>query len=342
MRDALGALGPVDGNNPELNNLTVAMTIVDQGDIVFLTSDGISDNFDPVVGKFAAVPRRAKPSAGSAALYNKQVSNECTTTDANNHKQQATNNKPPASAKKISASTNGHQPQSMVDRITASVHRKKSAPAAANDFFKATADHLTKKLPTAMKISTNSSSTNNSSADNSQSQPPQRGAVNLRRTKSNHDRPSNCLPYVSAEQRYELLLLRMEDVLTNGLEGSSPKVSCSSARKLCDLLIEFATKLTTAKRRVLEDPDLYNADEDFDAADQRRRRRKVGAKLADMPGKLDHASVVAYKVGFRGSLTAAKYENDVTDDKKYNLKLIPTLARFDSSEDFGGLEFGPI
>jgi hypothetical protein len=27
------------------------------GDIVFLTSDGISDNFDPVVGKFC-VPRK--------------------------------------------------------------------------------------------------------------------------------------------------------------------------------------------------------------------------------------------------------------------------------------------
>ena len=53
MRDALGALGPVSGSEPELNNLTVAMTVVDAGDIVFLTSDGISDNFDPVVGKFA-------------------------------------------------------------------------------------------------------------------------------------------------------------------------------------------------------------------------------------------------------------------------------------------------
>ena len=50
MRDALGALGPVDGQNPELNNLTCSMTYVEEGDLVFLTSDGISDNFDPVVG----------------------------------------------------------------------------------------------------------------------------------------------------------------------------------------------------------------------------------------------------------------------------------------------------
>lgn len=59
MRDALGALGPVSGSEPELNNLTVAMTIVECGDIVFLTSDGISDNFDPVVGKFA-IPKKEK------------------------------------------------------------------------------------------------------------------------------------------------------------------------------------------------------------------------------------------------------------------------------------------
>lgn len=56
MRDALGALGPVDGSNPELNNLTLAITEVELGDVVFLTSDGISDNFDPVVGKFAVLP----------------------------------------------------------------------------------------------------------------------------------------------------------------------------------------------------------------------------------------------------------------------------------------------
>jgi hypothetical protein len=57
MRDALGALGPVDGLNPELSNLTCSMTEVQTGDIVFITSDGVSDNFDPVVGKFA-IPKR--------------------------------------------------------------------------------------------------------------------------------------------------------------------------------------------------------------------------------------------------------------------------------------------
>ena len=58
--------GPVDGINPELSNLTCSLTLVEPGDIVFLTSDGISDNFDPVVGKFC-VPKREKPQAPSVA-----------------------------------------------------------------------------------------------------------------------------------------------------------------------------------------------------------------------------------------------------------------------------------
>uniref|UniRef100_A0A915LGR1 PPM-type phosphatase domain-containing protein n=1 Tax=Meloidogyne javanica TaxID=6303 RepID=A0A915LGR1_MELJA len=57
MRDAGGALGPVDGRNPQLHNLTCSMTFVEKGDLVFITSDGISDNFDPVVGKFCSIKK---------------------------------------------------------------------------------------------------------------------------------------------------------------------------------------------------------------------------------------------------------------------------------------------
>ena len=68
MRDALGALGPVDGVNPELSNLTCSMTQVEAGDIVFLTSDGVSDNFDPVVGKFCVPQRQERPQTAGANL----------------------------------------------------------------------------------------------------------------------------------------------------------------------------------------------------------------------------------------------------------------------------------
>ena len=74
MRDALGALGPVDGVNPELSNLTCSMTHVETGDIVFLTSDGISDNFDPVVGKFCIPQRQERPqTAGASSSQNQNV-----------------------------------------------------------------------------------------------------------------------------------------------------------------------------------------------------------------------------------------------------------------------------
>ena len=51
MRCPGGSLGPVDGYNPDLRNLTFSFTILDAGDIVFLTSDGVSDNFDPVISQ---------------------------------------------------------------------------------------------------------------------------------------------------------------------------------------------------------------------------------------------------------------------------------------------------
>nr|XP_050023143.1 PP2C-like domain-containing protein CG9801 [Dermacentor andersoni] len=189
MRDALGALGPVDGQNPELNNLTVSMTVVQPGDILFLTSDGISDNFDPVVGKFAIAKRSRKD-----------------------------------------GTTNTQQPP----------------------------------LP---------------------------------------------LPEVEAHQRHALTLLRMQDLLQQGLyQGDG---ACSSAEDLCERMVDFATKLTAAKRRILEDPELYAADS-APGEDARRRRHRAGPRLAMVPGKLDHASLVAYQVG-RGSSNARCRRRQGTD-----------------------------
>ncbi|XP_015910922.1 PP2C-like domain-containing protein CG9801 [Parasteatoda tepidariorum] len=200
MRDALGALGPVDGINPELGNLTVSMSELEPDDIVFLVSDGISDNFDPVVGKFAIprkVDKRAKTPTDSSA--------------ENNHPLNALHNQ------------NVEKETFVID-------------------------------------------------------------LNL--------------PVVEAHQRHALTLLRMEDLILNGVnEGDGP---CETAQQLCEQMIDFAEKLTIAKRRILEDPELYkNDDLEVNQAGQRMRRRKVGEKLAMVPGKLDHASIVAYTVGTR-------------------------------------------
>lgn len=213
MYCVVGALGPVDGVNPELSNLTCSMTYVEPGDIVFLTSDGISDNFDPVVGKFC-VPKRGSDFA-----------------KAN-----------PAS---------GDKP------------RKQS-----------------KDLPPA--------SYNNLS--------------------------SSSLPSVAAYQRHELTLLRMEDLLNHGSGSEAAPLQQSlgisgrvqTAAELCHRMVDFCQRLTTAKRKILEDPDLYPEhtrhalpDSDATRMDQKLRRRRVCEKLALVPGKLDHATVAAYSVADR-------------------------------------------
>lgn len=192
MRDALGALGPVDGQNPELNNLTCSMTVIEEGDIVFLTSDGVSDNFDPVVGKFV-VAKKPNKVAGNAS-----------------------------------------------------------------------------------------------------------NAGNAAKSSSSRDRDSkkSNLPAVEAFQRHELTLLRMEDILRNGLlPPSSESTNHLKAQQLCEDLVDFATRLTTAKRRLLEDNELY-VDQDgrtLTPEEQKLRRRKLCERLSLIPGKLDHATVVAYE-----------------------------------------------
>lgn len=218
MRDALGALGPVDGLNPELSNLTCSITEVLPGDIVFLTSDGISDNFDPVVGKFC-VPK----------------------------KPERTNPHKPGTAKPGQTPTRSNRSQ------------------ADTDF----------------------------------------------------------LPTVEAFQRHELTLARIEDILNHGsgsvpsgmdnagLQSNNGRVGNSA--ELCHRMLDFCQRLTTAKRKILEDPDLYpKPEEGPDKVDQKVRRRRVCEKLALVPGKLDHATIAAYQVADR-TVELADYLGDKTD-----------------------------
>ena len=221
MRDALGALGPVDGLNPELSNLTCSITEVEPGDIVFLTSDGISDNFDPVVGKFC-VPRKPERSSSQGG-------------------------------------------------------------------GRGSARHT----PTRARA---------------------------------HSDISDFLPTVEAFQRHELTLARMEDILNQG-SGSLPsintlggggdtsapggRVRCSA--DLCQRMLDFCQRLTTAKRKILEDPELYPRPDDPgpDLTDQKMRRRRVCEKLGLVPGKLDHATIVAYQVADRRA-ELADYTGDTS------------------------------
>ena len=53
MRNVGGALGHVYGNKPDVSNLNYSVMYVKESDIVFLVSDGVSDNLDPIVSQTA-------------------------------------------------------------------------------------------------------------------------------------------------------------------------------------------------------------------------------------------------------------------------------------------------
>ncbi|CAL4115814.1 unnamed protein product, partial [Meganyctiphanes norvegica] len=280
MRDALGALGPVDGQNPELNNLTCSMTYCDPGDIVFLTSDGISDNFDPVVGKFAMPKREKETKPGKA----KEPLSE---------NDKSISNKDAAPSREKQNSSNSSRESSGESRRTGAPS-KPTRGSRSNNERKMSSGGSSKARPGRTE-----------SGKNTTSGPGRGGSQKAaaHRVKSSgaglpeDDIPNSdpYLPVVEAHQRHELTLLRMEDLLRCGLTSAGPVLT---AQGLCLEMVHFATKLTVAKRRILEDPDLYaSASQELSRADQRNRRRKVCEKLALVPGKLDHATVVAYKVG---------------------------------------------
>lgn len=182
---------------------------------------------------------------------------------------------------------------------------------------------------------------------------------------------SKGLPLVSAQQRHELTLLRMEDLISNGVGNNVPLLTQTpkmTAKELCTLMVDFSTKLTMAKRHILEDPELYSENEEdiqgseaFDK--QRKRRRLAGPKLVQVPGKLDHASIAAVEIGFYGTLASKRptshhrtkqvHESNRTkadsqhshkdNDARYNLRMRATLARFESQDSLDCYtESGPI
>lgn len=214
MRDALGALGPVDGNKPELGNLTLSMTIVEPGDIVFLTSDGISDNFDPVVGKFAEPFTTPPNSIGSE--------------------------KPPTAQL---APRRQNKSASSIGVMTAKVQHKAEVQSVR---------------ATRTKISSSTSKANVQSRPKFLRSHTVIEASRMRITKEpilKYPISAAGLPLVTGPQRHALTLLRLEDLLSYGINGTLQP--CTSARKLCHLLVDFARMITSAKRKMLEQRELF-------------------------------------------------------------------------------------
>ena len=220
MRDALGALGPVDGNKPELGNLTLSMTIVESGDIVFITSDGISDNFDPVVGKFA-----------EALINESQIVN------------QPKENEPQLAPKRQNKSASALHNRRTTDLFDTKTQKSRASTSTS------TVNNFSTKPPQSKKSFSNSSSSTSSSASTSTSTSTSINAKTvLKPTQINRPKYSRShtvieprlsanrgllsppqpkkfpksaagLPLVTGTQRHTLTLLRLADLLCYGING---------------------------------------------------------------------------------------------------------------------------
>ncbi|XP_022221695.2 PP2C-like domain-containing protein CG9801 [Drosophila obscura] len=267
MRDALGALGPADGNKPELSNLTFTMSCIESGDIVFLTSDGISDNFDPVVGKFA----------------------EAWTPDV---KLQTSVGKPSSLAPK--------RQNKSASAIYARLHPSTPPTRPARQVKAGSPPSNAPSRPKYMRSQTLIEPRQGLGAPASVTTTPQRIPKSI-----------SGLPLVTGPQRHALTLYRLEDLLSYGINGTfSP---CISARRLCHLLIDFVRMITSARRKTLEQRELFyklstgpdgaKREVQLNRMQHRAARKRVvdSSAFVALPGKLDHATVLAYTVGGGGS-----------------------------------------
>lgn len=370
MRDALGALGPVDGINPELSNLTLSITPLKKGDIVLIASDGLTDNFDPNVCRFTTnLPEpKKKPSVTQKdppTVHHKPQEVARKNSLPRYEKVEPIEKlkppiKPPRkNIKNRDSASRSSTEKSISDRDSAERTSRKSHTISAvdnnNELLNNNKDHATNPLiaqflhdnpvetrakpsqqrnsletkrkpaPTSHSSSKHaaSSSHQQTRAKSTHSMPSSRKAAAPRsadvkrsekstipaflRSKTTLDmkskpvlRDEEGIPYVNPIQRYELTLLLIEDILKRGISGN--ETQCVTSRKLCENLVSFTFSITSAKRRTLEDLDLYFDNRngvlvEVSAQEKKIRRRRGLDKVQNLPGKLDHVSVVAYNVG---------------------------------------------
>lgn len=301
MRDALGALGPVDGNKPELSNLTLSMTIVEKGDIVFLTSDGVSDNFDPVVGKFAEIEKDDSEAPTFGPLPSQTPPSKELASKRQNRSASSINTRSrTAINSSTSSSTSSKLSSVSFNSADAPIRPPRSKKTNLNATLISNPMPLNEQLPIRPKymrsktlIEPRLSSSSRSSSKNSSPQ------ICIKKSPAG-------LPIVTAYQRHALTLLRIADLMEFGINGTLRP--CTTAKKLCSLLIDFSKMITSAKRKLLEQRELFYKIS-YDAHGQRKevemnrlqqraaRKRCIDTHFSNLPGKLDHASVVAWTVG---------------------------------------------
>ena len=115
------------------------------------------------------------------------------------------------------------------------------------------------------------------------------------------------IPFVTPIQRYELTLLLMEDILRHGISGRD--LQCVTAKNLCENLMSFTRSITAGKRHTLEDNEFYYDNRngvmvEVSSQEKKIRRKRGLERVQNLPGKLDHVTVVGYNVGNVSNLSS--------------------------------------
>jgi hypothetical protein len=135
----------------------------------------------------------------------------------------------------------------------------------------------------------------------------------------------------------------MSDLFCYGINGTLRP--CNNAKKLCSLLIDFTRMITSAKRKMLEQHELFWKIS-YDTSGQKKqvemnrlqqraaRKRMVDAHFSMLPGKLDHASVVAWCVGADDGHATVNNNDIHLDPKAKTLSLCTNPSNIYTETDF--------
>ena len=195
-RDCGGCLGCDLGDQPDLSNLLCCFVPVREDDVVFVVSDGVSDNSDPVILKEAV----------------------------------------------------------------------------------AEGQPLSPTSETPMPIGTGDGG----------------GGLNGKPGHNGSTLPRSTLPLVTPEQRQALILMKLSTILKSKWKALKRPLYAQDVR---DSIVNYVIEATEEKRGYLEKCWVEMEKPDITVSERRANERKIGQHIKSMPGKLDHATVAAYKVG---------------------------------------------
>lgn len=111
---------------------------------------------------------------------------------------------------------------------------------------------------------------------------------------SNSSSAALLLPTVNPEQRQALALIKLTSILKSKSRAVKMPLHAQDVR---DVIINHVIEATEMKREYLEKCWMELEKPDITVSERRVNERKIAQHIKSMPGKLDHATIVAYKAG---------------------------------------------